>query len=167
MFLNHYFVFTVELPENTNSDQVEILKKPTSDDRERERTIELCIKNIKSNYMAKALDEFRKLNDPKLIKRIAEKSHGNDFEYYEYVLNFLCGVSYDYMKYIVIGIESLFKEMIECDLIDTAKAVIFNYRIGNIMRCDIFERLEAEDKDRFKKMVKDIEPYLPVYNDDD
>lgn len=167
MFLNHYFVLIVELPENTTSDHQEILKKPTSDDRERERTIELCIKNIKSNYMAKALDEFRKLNDPKLISKIVEKAHGNDFEYYEYVLNFLGGVSYDYMKYIVIGIESVFNEMIECDLIDTAKAVIFNYRIGNIMRCDIFDRLQVEDKDRFKRMVKKIEPYLPVYNDDE
>lgn len=143
------------------------MKKTASDERERERTIELCIKYIKTNYIAKALDEFRKLNDPELLVRIAEKSHGNDFEYYEYVLNFLGGISYDFMKYIVIGIESLFNSMIENYQIDSAKAVIFNYRIGNIMRCDIFDRLEEEDKDRFKKMVKKIEPYLPVYNDDE
>lgn len=99
--------------------------------------------------------------------KIAEKSHGIDFEYYDYVLNFLGGISYDFMKYIVIGIESLFNAMIENDQIDTAKAVIFNYRIGNIMRCEIFDRLEEVDKDRFKKMVKTIEPYLPVYNDDE
>lgn len=63
--------------------------------------------------------------------------------------------------------ESLFNGMIKNDKIDTSKAVTFNYRIGNIMRCSIFDGLEEEAKDRFRKMERNIEPFLPVYEDDE
>lgn len=52
--------------------------------------------------------------------------------------------------------------MIKNDQIDTERAVIFSYRIGNIMRCELFDRLEEEHKDRFNKMVTTIQPFLPV-----
>lgn len=63
---------------------------------------------------------------------MAEKSRGDDFEYYEYVLNFVGGITYDYLRYIVISIESLFDAMIKNEQINTERAVIFSYRIGTL-----------------------------------